>query len=402
MSHTLVSFLGKARLDPNTGYRTANYQFEDGSQATTPFFGLALKDHLSPDRLVLLGTRGSMWDVLIEHLSSAGQDEDLRLQLMDAAASSGVTQALLDRVTPLVEHNLNLPCHLELIEYGRNLAEQTDILQRISAHTPAGRVSLDVTHGFRHLAALGMLSSFFLERIQRLAIHGLYYGALDMTSEGITPVIRLDGLLAVQRWIDALDRFDQNGDYAVFAPLLEADGLPTETAHCLQRAAYFERTMNLSDARAQIQTFLPNLNSPLPGASGLFQAPLQQRLAWARNGSLYDHQTRLARFYLSNADYLRASLFAYEAVVTRECKQRQLDPHDYLKGREPAFKALEAELVPNTDTKDAYWMLKNLRNSLAHGNPATIEHYRRIIADPDRLPRELEGAMGQMLNTTKG
>jgi hypothetical protein len=159
--------------------------------------------------------------------------------------------------------------------------------------------------------------------------------------------------------------------------------------------------MNLSDARGQIQTFLPSLDTRLEGASALFQDALRRRLDWARNGSLFDHQARLARFYFGNADYLRAAIFAYEAVITRECQQRNLDIHHWDEGRAPAVEMIEAEFkakMRSHDERDAYRMLKNLRNGLAHGNPAQIEHYRRIIADSKRLPRELERAMDRMLN----
>jgi len=402
---TLVSFLGRARQDPKTGYREATYRFPDGEQRTTAFFGLALREVLRPDRLVVLGTSGSMWDVLIEHLATEGQDEDLRLRLIEAATTGAATESLLNEVTSLVEQALALPCVLRMIDYGRDVDGQTRILSAIAESVPKGRVHLDLTHGFRHLSALGLLSAFFLERVARLDIIGLYYGALDMTEGHITPVVRLDGLLAVQRWIDALDRFDQNGDYGVFAPLLEADGVPADKARCLARAAYFERTMNLSDARSQIQTFLPSLETIRHGASALFQDALDKRLDWARNGSLFDHQARLAHFYLDTADYLRAAVFAYEAVITRECLQRRLDVHNWDKGRGPASEMIEAEYKAEMrphDERDAYWMLKNLRNGLAHGNPAQIENYRRIIAAPARLPKELEGAMKQMLNHRSG
>lgn len=102
-----------------------------------------------------------------------------------------------------------------------------------------------------------------------------------MTQGGITPVLRLDGLLAIQRWIDALDRFDANGDYGVFAPLLEADGVAADKARCLASTAFHESTLNLSDARTQLRSFLPALDQPLSGASGLFQDKLRKQLEWA-------------------------------------------------------------------------------------------------------------------------
>lgn len=344
MTTTLVSFLGRARQDPQTGYRTATYRFPDGQERTTAYFGLALRDVLAPDRLVLLGTAGSMWDYLVEAVAADGEDEDLRLRLIEAATAGRVDAELLAEAASLVQRALGLPCTLRLIDYGRDAEGQTAILGIIAESVPTGTVALDLTHGFRHLAALGLLSGFFLERVARIEIHGLYYGALDMTEQGITPVVRLDGLLAVQRWIDALDRFDQSGDYGVFSPLLVADGVPADKARCLEEAAFHERNFNLSDARRRIQTFLPVLDGALFGATRLFRDALTKRLAWGRDGDLMEHQRRLAHFYLGNGDYVRSAILAYEAVVTRECQRRGLDLHDFQRGREPATEMLQAEI----------------------------------------------------------
>lgn len=40
MSHTVITFLGKTRIDPETeGYRTAFYRFADGHRVEAAFFG---------------------------------------------------------------------------------------------------------------------------------------------------------------------------------------------------------------------------------------------------------------------------------------------------------------------------------------------------------------------------
>ncbi|WP_295405029.1 TIGR02221 family CRISPR-associated protein [uncultured Thiocystis sp.] len=396
---TLVSFLGRARQDPKTGYRTAHYRFADGSTHTTPFFGLALREVIRPERLVLLGTAGSMWDVLIEQLAVAGEDEELRLRLIEAATENRVDDALLAEVVPLVERALGLPCVLRLIDYGRDADGQARILDVIAAAVPAGRVALDLTHGFRHLAAVGLLSALFLERVRGLNIASVYYGAHEMTENDQTPVIQLDGLLAIAHWIDALGRFDQNGDYSLFAPLLEADGVAADKVGCLRDAAFFERTLNLSDARRRIQTFLPALDRPLAGVSGLFQDALRQRLAWVRGGTLSEHQRRLAEFYLEQRDYVRAAILGFEAVVTRECERRKSGWHDHQEDRKPAAEAYEAEIKAGEHSRavcDAYWTLKNVRNALAHGNPAALEKVRQIVVSPEQLPLELRRALDQL------
>ncbi len=82
----LVTFLGKGRDDPEKGYRTATYQFPDGSKIRTSFFGMKLAAYLDVSKLVILGTRGSQWGVLVEESArnrDSGQEE-LRVKLLDA------------------------------------------------------------------------------------------------------------------------------------------------------------------------------------------------------------------------------------------------------------------------------------------------------------------------------
>ena len=141
MTTTLVRFLGRVRQDPKTGYREATYRFPDGQERTTAFFDIALRDVVAPDRLVLLATCGSMWDFFVEHLAAEGQEEELRLRLIDAATEERVSSELLAEVTPLVERALGSPCALHLIEYGRNAAEQIAILDAITNAVPKGRVA---------------------------------------------------------------------------------------------------------------------------------------------------------------------------------------------------------------------------------------------------------------------
>ncbi|CAL1241066.1 hypothetical protein [Candidatus Methylocalor cossyra] len=76
----LTSFLGKSNLNPSTGYKTATYRFDTGFVRTAPYFGLALREYTRPERMVILGTSGSMWDVF--------------------------TDSLLETVTPLIQEQL--------------------------------------------------------------------------------------------------------------------------------------------------------------------------------------------------------------------------------------------------------------------------------------------------------
>lgn len=396
--HTLVSFLGKGRDNPQTGYRQATYRFPDGSTETTAYFGLALTRHLAPDRLVLLGTAGSMWDVLVENLPGiGGEDDALRLALMDAVAAQRVDQPLLDRVAPLVERALGRPVQLLCIPFGRDAAEQCAILDAIAQAAPNGQVSLDLTHGFRHLPMLGLLSAFVLDGLGR-QVAGLYYGALDMSADGIAPVLRLDGLIAVQRWVDALASFEASGDYGLFAPLLERDGVPADKARCLHEAAFFERTFNVVDAARRLGTFLPVLDAPLSGASGLFQKRLKERLAWVREADLAAQQRKLAFEHLKRSDYVRAVIFGYEGLLTRLCREQARDPLNFAERKQVADDfGRELRAGEHADWKrDAFRTLSHLRNALAHGTPPHAEHLRRVLRDAQALRKEIETCLNRL------
>ena len=415
MTHTLVTMLGKSRESKDTGYRETTYRFPNGQEKQTAFFGLALSRYLSPDTTVILGTSGSQWGVLVEHLvgrdAEGSADVEARIQLLEAEADGVVDQALLDSVKPLMEQAVGCNVLPRLIPFGRDEKQQYDVLAALADAVPQGDVSFDLTHGFRHLGMVGFLSAFMLEQVRNLGVRDLWYGALDMTKGGVTPVLKLDGLVRVRRWMDALDRFDATGDYGVFVPLLVADGVPEDKANCLMDAAFCERTLNVRVAAQKIGTFLPLLDGSLSGASGLFQDRLAERLRWARDRSdLGTQQRLLARQYLERGDFVRAAMFGREALVTRVCAERGISTVDYSPARKSAVEAFEAELDEGKHPEEraiAYWTLTFLRNALAHGTRlhAPGRSRRRTpqraamlaaagaMKDSSRLERELRASL---------
>ncbi len=399
MAQTLITFLGRGRDDLKTGYRITTYRFPDGQQETTAFFGLALCAKLKPQKLMILGTNSSQWGVLVEHLAAESGAEEARLELMEAEAQGVVTQAQLDSVCPLVKKALGTQVQMRLIPHGKSAEEQIAILHAIADGIRSGQVSIDVTHGYRHLGMVGFLSAFMLERLgKNLQVKELWYGALDMAAGDVTPVLKLDGLSAVQRWNEALARFDANGDYGVFAPLLEADGLPHATAQCLVRAAYLERAHNVTDAAKQLRTVLHALDGPLAGASELFRPTLQRRLRWARETALAEQQRLLALQAYRRGDWLRAAILGLESFITRLCQETGADPLDF-KARKLAEKSFRQTLAEQPAPKrKAYSLLTEVRNSMAHGTPPNSGEVKNLVREPDRLARELEATLSRLIN----
>ena len=399
---TFVTFLGRGRENKTTGYRKTTYEFPNKSTKTTAFFGLALAEYINPDRTVILGTSSSQWGVLVENLAVDGEEEEARLEILDAETRGEVEQAHLDRVRNLMCRAVDCEVVPRLIPFGENEGQQYKILDVIAENVPEGDVNFDLTHGFRHFGMIGFLSAFMLSRVRGLDVKNLWYGALEMTQDGITPVLKLEGLDRVRQWVDALNRFDTTGDYRVFGSLLTKDGVDAGKAKHLENAAFHERTLNLPAAADAIRKFKPVLHSKLTGASELFRIRLLERLAWVDLNDLAKQQAELARQYLKRRDYVRAVLFGWEAVVTMVCQKKGLDLKDpYIRREQDVQSEVQQWSLRNGqkpgDNREACENLNQIRNALAHGSPPNSKRIQEIIQDEKKLREALQVAFDCLL-----
>lgn len=360
MANLLISFLGKSKA--HDGYQKTRFRFEDGSILENRYIGLTLVEQLETlDSLVLLGTSGSMWDIFFTEMDEMGAYEQPLSGLIEAASMEAVQAEHLAQVTPLLEQQLGMVCHPVLIPHGEDRQQQMEILRLLSTWVAQGdTVYMDLTHGFRHLPMLGLMSALYLQSIKNVKIAGLFYGAYDMTKEGITPVLRLDGLLEIADWIRAMSSYDKDGDYGVFAALLP----PTPETEALREAAFHERSINPEPARQKLTTFYNWFRQPsnrLPPAAELFRGALEERVSWFRSGKREDWEKNLAKIYLERKDYLRAAIFGFESIITRTTKALGLQM-DIFEDRKRA-----KEMHKEESGSKAFTQLDHLRNNLAHG-----------------------------------
>ncbi len=391
MPHTLITFLGRGGLGQD-GYRTARYRFPSGAVRETPYFGLALLEELAAaghgvDRVVVLGTTGSIWGAL---LGGRMTDESLWLDLSVAGEKEEVTQALLDRVRGDVvdrfrDEGLARDVALRLIPPGRDEAEQVAILKALAAGVGhADDVSLDVSHGFRHLPMVGLASALLLQALKAARIQGVYYGAFEMTDKAKkddpTPVVRLDGLLRVARWGGAFDAFRHSGDYGVFSPLLAAEGLSAEHTGRLADSAFFERILRVDKARKKLAL----ARKAILAAAGesavldLFADDLLDRTAWADRESHFERQLAAARAATAHGNYIQGAALGLESLITH-AMPAGADPNNHKKREETKKKLNKRSEGIGRRNKDPdaaiFYQLNTLRNSLAHGTNPTNNRF---------------------------
>jgi len=372
----LISFLGKSFLDPEKGYRTANYRIDE-KRYTTPYFGLALAEHIKPSKIIILGTVGSMWDVLIEAHTHDDRYEEQRLRLMQSVQEETVNESLLEKLSPLIQQKLGCAVEMNIIPYARDTKEQILIINRIAKSVSEGqRIIMDVTHGFRHLPMLGLLAAHYLERIKKIKVDGIYYGAFDMRVDEQTPVLDLKGLLQTMHWVQALAAYDASGNYASFASLLESEGWSENECNSLRRAAFFERTTNIVKARTE----LSNLSKTLERREGtflqLFGAELKRRLTWWKSDHREDWESHLAKMYFDQGDYLRSSIFLQEACLSRVMPDDQ--KNEFNDKRETNRREMQY-----ADKRFA--RLSDMRNGMAHGVKGNRQESTKVLQKESNL-----------------
>jgi CRISPR-associated Csx2 family protein len=398
---TLITMLGRTPKDATIGYRSTIHTFPDGTRGQpTAFFGWSIRHWLrpQPERLVILGTVGSMWDYLFETADLDDSLEGARLALLEPTEQKCVDQPLLDRWTPKLQQHIGCELKLVVIPYARDEAEQLRIVETMAEHVGEGdRVHLDVTHGLRHLPMLALVSALYLRHLRGAAIEKIWYAAFDPDT-GEAPVYDLAGLLRVVDWVGALQSFDKDGDYAVFDPLLETWALPERNA--LREAAYLEQVSRIREARGKLRGVDAALSrEPPTSVAGLFAPRLRERIAWIHGHTPYQHQRRLALRHLEQGDILRCSIFAYEAFVTRQVQQQDGDPADR-KVRDEARRTLE-DHMKTFQTNDArvrdYRLLRGLRNHFAHGNRAENSEVERVAGSAESVRAELRRVIASLL-----
>ncbi len=377
---TLISLLGKHKADPQTGYRKANYSFEPNFSCTVSFFGLALLDYAKPDRLILAGTAGSMWDVFFEHQHT---DDEATLALMDAVEKEAVTTQMLATHEQRLSEKLGIPVQCLLISYARDETEQTTILTDLADHlAPGEKIVLDVTHGFRHLPMLALVAARYLARVRGVQVQEVYYGALEMTDKATaqTPVLRLSAMLHMLDWVDALAVYEHSGNYGIFAPLLQQDGMQPDRANMLAQAAYFERSGNPVQAKQSLSGAHNHVRDHQGPLGQLFKTTLTEHIGWFRQGSRADWEVALADRYLARQDYLRAITYLCEAYISRATEKFGGNVNQF-EDRDQAFK--------EADKNQDVWLLKHLRNAMTHGVRTDNRDAKRLLQDQQALDTKL-------------
>lgn len=400
MTNTLITFLGRSPKEQGA-YRTTRYQFRGEIGEPTAFFGYFLQQKFQPQRLVVLGTTGSMWDHLFEGDLALGDDlQELRLQLIDDVAAHSVAQHTLDELSPALSRALECDVTLRIIPAAASEPQQLELLGAIADCIEDGEsVSLDITHSFRHLPMIGFLSLLYLQSARPgVTIEHIWYGEFDQdTRQG--EVRDLAGLMTVHRWIEALQSSETQGDLTPVSRLLGDH----PAAESLRQASFLENIHRGSDARKPLREVRKSLDlQPLDGPAQLFEPLLRSRISWIDEDRLHQRQAAQAWQALAREDYLRATLYGFEAYLTRKAQESGEVPpgrESHYEDRKSIQEGLDKDRTFGKSAEGkAYKTLRNLRNALAHGDKQKKGDIQRLMNSPADLHSALQELFATLLD----
>ena len=423
---TLILTLGSGQRNTKNGppgYRTARYRFPDDSVSEpTQLFGLALFDWLrhikssQPDKLILLGTSGSIWGAFYEYLLDLkialnGVDlETCALELDEKTQRNAIEKTDLPEIANHLAEGLGLgndQVVCRLIPTAATDKEQQEIFKIIADVVPdEGLVDFDLTHGLRHLPVLEFVSALHLSSSKKnISIGKLYYGAFelaDRTAEApIAPVVLLDQVTRLLKWRDGVRDFREFGDVTMLCGLLGPEGENDVALRESLRETHFffetNQTHRAGAAAQQAERLLRTGEAPIAAEGQLFREVLHGSVQWAahwnekiahncpdRNFNFAKAQLYMADIAFKQKRYQRSIVLLLEA-----CESSYLLPTerwDDFKNRKNASEHLLSSL--KGEDKKQFILLRDLRNQFAHTVTSHNKNIRKSVENETNL-REL-------------
>jgi CRISPR-associated DxTHG motif protein len=277
--------------------------------------------------------------------------------------------------------------HTQIVEVdipdGKSEAELWRIFEKISDAVCEGdEIAFDITHGFRSLPMIALLTIAYLKQVKGVKVQYVLYGAYEARDNQGAPVFDLTPFAELLDWLAAAKMFITTGDSSELGQLIQeiqndayrnreayGENLPralknfgaalAEVSHdlLLTRVPNLPKSVsNLIEkqkrASAEVSDWTPPLRLLLDKIAAAY-APFQ-------DDSL-PTQAKLIRWYLNHNHIVQAMTLAREWVVSYHLHKEGKDWRDAA-----ARKQMENQLNESLKQEALWSDIITIRNDLAH------------------------------------
>lgn len=254
MSKVLISFLGVGDAGSRL-YQSVTYKFiKDGGSVTHSFISLAIKEHYDINKMIIIGTKGSVWENFYNTLT---HKEDKIYDYLRETCSNYTLYDELEQKTltePSIVHQTDIEIAMGegskvvIINYGCNEAAQLYNAERImdieSSLDYNDEVYVDITHSFRSLPMYIMNCLIYIQRIKNVNISEILYGMRDPSLDYV-PVVELNSALDIYDWISGIDATMNYGNGYGICEKLESSG-SIEDLYAAENIADYSDVFNVN------------------------------------------------------------------------------------------------------------------------------------------------------------
>lgn len=375
MAKILISSLGTGRKSEDGKYKKTRYKIDE-SIYSTAFIADALTQHLSIDKLFLVGTNKSIWDEAYE--SFGGIDDEYQMDLMEKKDVGEITEESLGIFNKQLENKLkSIGSQASLIKYGINDEELWGIFEKyleIAENIDDGdELYLDITHSFRSLAMMSLVMTQFASSIanKKFILKGVYYGMLEYqgeTEENVAPIVNLNILFELQEWIKAIDAIKKYSDFDPLVEILDKEGVE-ENVH-----KAFTQLNNAIDMgnMASMHSFIKTAGKKIRAISDssnkvikLLSHEVVDLVDELDHEKMSDFQYALAKWFYNNKNYAMGYMALAEAIITKACEIKGYDIKSK-EGREAGKDYMKITKYDDYFSPKYPNGISQIRNNIAH------------------------------------
>ncbi|WP_237152162.1 CRISPR-associated protein Csx16 [Oryzibacter oryziterrae] len=342
-------------------------------------------------RLIIVGTRGSGWDLLarIAKLDGSLLEYDLFSEVESQTASVANVHKLQSH---LAKHLGIEDVVLLIAPYADDPQASAVLAGQIASVLRKGeQVVFDMTFGLRDVMLTTFACALALEHLNDIRLRDVIYASIKAQSGGQADVLSIGAVREIIAWVRALSVLDATGDMRPLSKLLKDN---TEIADLISRQYVDEKMLRPRRAAQRAHQLLAVAQQSQSPRTMLFLSALKERLDWAMKGEKISWiQAALARRSLADGDLMRATALAFEACISAHMEQEIGDAAQAVE--DPGQRSYcQAELNASIRSlrrserreEDAdYLVLKGLRNALLHASRATRSDIVSLLNNPDQL-----------------
>ena len=399
MSNILLTSIGIGQYDKEkkqVSYKDAVYALNEdrGKIFKTSYIYDALMEFKDIDKIIFIGTTGSDWHALYEHLfyensriiPSKPRSEYYAYELYELKESKEKDlDKCRQKLQTLIDTMGGVCLDIIILHYGLSIEEMNENFDRLAeAKKYIGKddvLSFDITHSFRSLAFYELLAVNFFklsmsegDRLDFVS-YGMFEGQGD---DGITPIVNQEPLLKLLDWTKAADEFKRFGTTHLLDQLLK-DGeiddsnisraVIKDVKIALERLCTAVDTNNLSELRHMVANCKKIKDK---GSTGNHVIDFIFDEIYDRFGKYLDQDennialyVEFAYWHIEKNRYIAAAITMIETMI-KLCSNENSGNTDTIRAKLRSNAAIKRYSGEHEDFIKYYNELRLLRNKLCH------------------------------------